>query len=169
MYTNQCANALLTPLHCHSFSAFSALSLLSFPFVSGVRNQGTICGRAVHRSDLGLLENDEGGGEGGAAGAATGTNGGEGGGRYTVPLATLSFPSLFPFSLSYVNPRESYVIPFESFSFFLSFFLPSFLPFFLSFSFSSRGTGRAGAGGVAASRWRTARGRSGRRTGKDCI
>jgi len=97
----------------------------------------------VHRSDLGLLENDEGGGEGGAAGAATGTNGGEGGGRYTVPLATLSFPSLFPFSLSYVNPRESYVIPFESFSFFLSFFLPSFLSFILSLSLL---VGQAGRG-----------------------
>jgi len=59
-----------------------------------VRNQGTVCGRAVHWSDLGLLENDEGGGEGGAAGAATGTKGGGGGGR---PLATLSFPFLFPF------------------------------------------------------------------------
>ena len=59
-----------------------------------VHNPGTICGRAAHRSDPGLVENDEGGGEGGAAGAATGTNEGGGGGR---PLATLSFPFLFPF------------------------------------------------------------------------
>jgi len=54
-----------------------------------VRNQGTVCGRAVHWSDLGLLENDGGGGEGGATGAATRNNGGEGGGRYTISLATL--------------------------------------------------------------------------------
>ena len=120
-----------------------------------VRNQGTICGRAVHWSDLGLLENDKGGGEGGAAGAATRTNEGGGGGRYTVSLATLSFPFLLPFSLSYVNPRESSSL----LLLFLSFSPTSFL---LLFSWDSR----AGAGGVAASRWRTARGRSGRRTGK---
>ena len=63
-----------------------------------VRNQGTVCGRAVHGSDLGLLENDKGGGEGGAAGAATRTNGGVGGGRYRVSLVTLFCPFL-PFCL----------------------------------------------------------------------
>ena len=59
-----------------------------------VRNQGTVCGRAVQWSDPGLLENYKGGGEGGAAGAATRTNGGEGGGRYTVSLVTLFCPFL---------------------------------------------------------------------------
>jgi len=58
-----------------------------------------------------------------------------------------------------------------SHSLWLSFFSLSLsLSVFLSFfPFSFFGTGRVGAGGVAASRWRTARGRSGRRTGKDCI
>ena len=45
-----------------------------------VHNQGNVCGRTVHWSGSGLLEDDEGGGEGGAAGAATRTNGGGGGG-----------------------------------------------------------------------------------------
>jgi len=41
-----------------------------------VHYQGTVCGRAVHRSDPRLPENDEDGGEGGAARAATRTGGG---------------------------------------------------------------------------------------------
>ena len=85
----------------------------------------------MHWSDLGLLENDEGGGEGGAAGAATRTNGGEGGGRYMVSLVTLFCPFL-SFCLFLMSS--------------LSLSLTLFLSFFLSFSFSSRGTGRAGAG-----------------------
>jgi len=83
-----------------------------------VRNQGTVCGRAVHWSDLGLLENDEGGGEGGAAGAATRTNGGEGGRGYAVSLVTLFCPSL--------SFRQSFFFSLSSLSFFLSLFF-SFL------------------------------------------
>ena len=82
-----------------------------------------------------------------AAGAATRTNRGEGGGRYTVSLGALYCPF-------FLSPL------FLSLSLFL-FFSHSFFPFF---SLSFRRTDRAGAGGVAASRWRTARGRSGRRT-----
>jgi len=108
----------------------------------------------MHRSDFGLLENDEGGGEGGAAGAATGSDGGEGGGRYTVSLATHSlFLSFFLFlSLLCQSSRV--------------FFSPSARP--VPREEKEKET-RRGAGAVAASRWRTARGRSGRRTGKECI
>ena len=68
-----------------------------------VRNQGNVCGRAVHWSGPGLPENDEGGGEGGAAGAATRTNRGEGGGRYMVSLGVLNCPCLLALFLSTVT------------------------------------------------------------------
>jgi len=79
-----------------------------------VRNQGNVCGRAVHWSGPGLPENDEGGGEGGAAGAATRTNRGEGGGRYMVSLGPLNCPFLLALFLSTVTL-------FFSLSLFLSF------------------------------------------------
>jgi len=65
-----------------------------------VHDQGNVCGRAVHWSGPGILQNDEGEGEDGAAEAATRTGGGQGGGRYMVPLVIpfsffLSFP-VFP-------------------------------------------------------------------------
>ena len=76
----------------------------------------------MHWSDLGLLENDEGGEEGGAAGAATRTNGGEGGGRYTVSCVTLFCRFSFVLSLSPVSSSKSLSLTL-SLSFVLSFFL----------------------------------------------
>jgi len=61
--------------------------------------------------------------------------------------------------LSLLCPFESFAV-FRCLSFFLSLRVFRCLSFFRS-SFS-RGIGRAGAGGVAASRWWTDRGRSGR-------
>jgi len=48
-----------------------------------------------------------------------------------------------------------------------SFRFPSFVSLFVSFVLS--GAGQVGAGGVAAGRRRTVKGRGGRRTGMDCI
>jgi len=101
-----------------------------------VHNQGNVCGRAVHGSGPGLLENDEGGGEGGAAGAATRTNGGEGGGRYTVSVGAVLSSVTLSLSLSFSL----------SFSVTLSFFLLTPLSFFLSLLFSSLFGGQAGRG-----------------------
>jgi len=108
-----------------------------------VHNQRTVCGRAVHWSDLGLLENDEGGGEGGAAGAATRTNRGEGGGRYTVSLVTLFCPFSFVLSLSPMASSTSLSL---TLSLFLSFFL--FLSLFGGQAGRGQGESPRAAGGL---------------------
>jgi len=102
-----------------------------------VHDQGNVRGRAVHGSNSGFLENDEGGGEDGA----TRPGGGEGGGGYTVSLArfltvSLSF-LLFPFL----------VFRFPPFPFLLS-FSPSFLPLIMGQAGRGQGESPRAAGGL---------------------